>query len=48
MTGFDDGEEENVINLMVRPGMKEGGLLEMPLQATEARTGMKLMECLTI
>lgn len=24
MTGFDDGEEENVINLMVRPGMKEG------------------------
>ncbi len=24
MTGFDDGEEENVINLTVRPGMKEG------------------------
>lgn len=24
MTGFDDGEEENVINLVVRPGMKEG------------------------
>lgn len=24
MTGFDDGEEENVINLLVRPGMKEG------------------------
>ena len=24
MTGFDDGEEENVINLTVLPGMKEG------------------------
>ncbi len=24
MTGFDDGDEETVINLMVRPGMKEG------------------------
>ena len=24
MTGFDDGEEETIINLMVRPGMKEG------------------------
>ena len=24
MTGFDDGDEENVINLTVRPGMKEG------------------------
>lgn len=24
MTGFDDGEEETVINLTVRPGMKEG------------------------
>lgn len=24
MTGFDDGEEEAVINLTVRPGMKEG------------------------
>src|SRR5690554_1548612 len=24
MTGFDDGEEENVINLTVRSGMKEG------------------------
>ena len=24
MTGFDDGEEENVINLTVRPGMKQG------------------------
>ncbi len=24
MTGFDDGEEENVINLTIRPGMKEG------------------------
>lgn len=24
MTGFDDGDEENVINLLVRPGMKEG------------------------
>ena len=24
MTGFDNGEEENVINLTVRPGMKEG------------------------
>jgi hypothetical protein len=24
MTGFDDGQEENVINLTVRPGMKEG------------------------
>ena len=24
MTGFDDGEEENVINLLVRPGMKQG------------------------
>lgn len=24
MTGFDDGNEENVINLTVRPGMKEG------------------------
>mgnify|MGYP000858022314 FL=1 len=24
MTGFDDGEEESVINLSVRPGMKEG------------------------
>lgn len=24
MTGFDDGEEETVINLSVRPGMKEG------------------------
>ena len=24
MTGFDDGDEETVINLMVKPGMKEG------------------------
>ena len=24
MTGFDDGEEETIINLMVKPGMKEG------------------------
>ena len=24
MTGFDDGEEETIINLTVRPGMKEG------------------------
>lgn len=24
MTGFDDGEEETVINLSIRPGMKEG------------------------
>lgn len=24
MTGFDDGEEENVINLTVKPGMKQG------------------------
>lgn len=24
LTGFDDGEEETVINLVVRPGMKEG------------------------
>ncbi|MGI6047264.1 MAG: outer membrane beta-barrel protein [Petrimonas sp.] len=24
MTGFDDGDEETIINLMVRPGMKEG------------------------
>ena len=24
MTGFDDGDEETVINLTVRPGMKEG------------------------
>lgn len=24
MTGFDDGEEETVINLIVKPGMKEG------------------------
>lgn len=24
MTGFDDGDEENVINLTIRPGMKEG------------------------
>ena len=24
MTGFDDGEEETVINLTVKPGMKQG------------------------
>lgn len=24
MTGFDDGDEENVINLIVKPGMKQG------------------------
>lgn len=24
MTGFDDGEEETIINLVVKPGMKEG------------------------
>ena len=24
MTGFDDDEEETVINLVVRPGMKQG------------------------
>jgi len=24
MTGFDDGDEESVINLLIRPGMKEG------------------------
>ncbi|MCC8154887.1 MAG: outer membrane beta-barrel protein [Tannerellaceae bacterium] len=24
MTGFDDGEEENVINLTIKPGMKQG------------------------
>ncbi|GHU61531.1 collagen-binding protein [Bacteroidia bacterium] len=26
MTGFDDGEEETIINLTVRPGMKQGTL----------------------
>ncbi|GHU70611.1 collagen-binding protein [Bacteroidia bacterium] len=24
MTGFDDGEEETILNLMIRPGMKKG------------------------
>lgn len=24
LTGFDDGEEQTVINLVVKPGMKEG------------------------
>ena len=28
MTGFDDGEEETVINLTVKPGMKQGWLIE--------------------
>lgn len=40
MTGFDDGDEENVINLTVRPGMKEG-LLVVPLLDMGVRIDMK-------
>ena len=40
MTGFDDGEEETVINLTVKPGMKQGGLATH-MADTEVKIGMK-------
>ena len=40
MTGFDDGEEETVINLTVKPGMKQAGS-ETLLPVTVAKTGTK-------
>ena len=40
MTGFDDGEEETVINLTVKPGMKQAGSGTL-LPATAAKTGTK-------
>lgn len=40
MTGFDDGEEETVINLTVKPGMKQGWFGNA-LPVTVAKTGTK-------
>ena len=40
MTGFDDGEEETVINLTVKPSMKQAGS-ETLLPVTVAKTGTK-------
>ena len=40
MTGFDDGEEETVINLTVKPGMKQGWLATHMVD-TEVKIGMK-------
>ena len=40
MTGFDDGEEETVINLTVKPGMKQGWFGNA-YGDTEVKIGMK-------
>lgn len=42
MTGFDDGNEETVINLTVKPGMKQGWFGNA-LPDTEVKSAMKEM-----